>query len=97
MPAKEFLSRFFAREGYKDGVHGLMLSLFMAFYHFIIFANVWEKQGFKENEEAELLIKTEKELGQVNKDLKFWFVNEKLKKISNPLRKNLYKLLQKFA
>ncbi len=38
-PVKEFLSRFFAREGYKDGFHGLMLSLLMAFYHFLIFAN----------------------------------------------------------
>ena len=29
-PVKEFLSRFFAREGYKDGFHGLMLSVLMA-------------------------------------------------------------------
>jgi len=47
-PVKEFLSRFFAREGYKDGFHGLMLSILMAFYHFIVFSYIWEKQKFKQ-------------------------------------------------
>ena len=35
MPMNEFLSRFFAREGYRDGLHGLVLSLLMAFYHLL--------------------------------------------------------------
>src|SRR3989344_3756182 len=39
-PIKEFISRFFAREGYRDGLHGLVLSLLMAFYHLIIFGNI---------------------------------------------------------
>ena len=44
LPFKEFLSRYFAREGYKDGFHGLMLSFLMAFYHFAIFVYIWEKK-----------------------------------------------------
>ncbi len=39
-PAREFLSRYFAREGYKDGVHGLVLSLLLAAYHLVIFAYI---------------------------------------------------------
>src|SRR3989344_3085447 len=39
-PIKEFISRFFAREGYRNGLHGLVLSLLMAFYHLIIFGNI---------------------------------------------------------
>ncbi|HEX8931815.1 MAG TPA: glycosyltransferase family 2 protein, partial [Patescibacteria group bacterium] len=46
LPVKEFLSRYFAREGYKDGFHGLMLALFMAIYHLVIFAYIWEKKKF---------------------------------------------------
>jgi len=40
MPFQEFLRRFFTHEGYKDGLHGLILSLLMGFYHFVIFLKV---------------------------------------------------------
>lgn len=45
-PVEEFLSRFFARHGYKDGLHGLVLSLLMAFYWEVIFAKLWEHEKF---------------------------------------------------
>ncbi|RJR23671.1 glycosyltransferase family 2 protein [Candidatus Microgenomates bacterium] len=47
-PANEFFSRFFAAEGYKDGLHGLVLALLQAFSEFILYLKVWEKKGFKE-------------------------------------------------
>jgi (heptosyl)LPS beta-1,4-glucosyltransferase len=47
-PLNDFMSWFFARKGYKDGFHGLVLALMQAFYHFLVFAFIWEKQGFKE-------------------------------------------------
>lgn len=47
LPMTDFLNNFFAREGYKDGLHGLVLSLLQAFYTFVVFAKVWEKQGFE--------------------------------------------------
>ena len=46
-PTGEFLSRFFAGEGYKDGVHGLALSLLQAFSELVKYLKVWEKEGFK--------------------------------------------------
>lgn len=45
-PFSEFLSRFFDRQAYKDGLHGLVLSLLMAGYWELVFAKIWEKQGF---------------------------------------------------
>lgn len=48
-PKEEFLKRFFAHRGYKDGLHGLVLSLMMAFYWEVVFAKVWErKENFKD-------------------------------------------------
>lgn len=94
-PVKEFLSRFFAREGYKDGLHGLMLSVLMAFYHLIVFAYIWEKQKFKEINDETLLIDTEKELIQSSKELFFWFSKEKTKLIKNPVSKIFHKILRK--
>lgn len=78
-PFKEFLSRFFKREGYKDGLHGLVLSLLMAFYHLVIFLLIWEKEKFKEIEQENIFKETEKEFKKSNSEIRFWFVNEESK------------------
>jgi len=46
-PAEEFFRRFFAEEGWKDGVHGLVLSLLQAFSELVVYLKIWEKQKFK--------------------------------------------------
>lgn len=92
-PFKEFLSRFFAREGYKDGLHGLVLSLLMAFYHLCVFVRIWEKQKFKEMDVDTMMI-LKSEGRQAGKELKYWFKNEKLKTIKNPLNKILMRFLE---
>lgn len=94
-PLDEFLSRFFTREGYKDGFHGLMLSLLMAFYRFIVFALIWEKQGLKEVTDENFLANTTKELKRANKEIMYWTKEEKQKQIKNPIKKNLYKISRK--
>jgi len=94
-PLDEFLSRFFTREGYKDGFHGLMLSILMAIYRFIVFALIWEKQGFKEVKDDNFLKNTAKELKRANKEIMFWTQEEKQKQIKNPVKKNLYKISRK--
>lgn len=90
-PLKEFMTRFFAQEGYKDGFHGLMLSLLMAFYHLCVFAFVWEEQGFEKLEEGNILDKSSREMRAAGKELKFWLRNEKIKNTKNPVRKIIYK------
>ena len=90
-PTKEFLSRFFAREGYKDGLHGLMLSLLMAFYHFIVFAKIWEKKKFISVDE-DIVEGVSEEFGKNEKDLKYWFLKIKTGRSKNPLRKLYLKL-----
>jgi len=94
-PLNEFISRFFARKGYKDGFHGLMLSLLMAFYHFIIFAKLWEKQGFKEYDKEDFLEESEKEFRKAGKEIVFWISKEKLEALKNPLRRGLQRISDK--
>jgi glycosyltransferase involved in cell wall biosynthesis len=91
-PLNEFVSRFFARKGYLDGFHGLMLSFLMAFYHFIIFAYLWEKQGFKEHDKGDFLEETEKEFKKAGKEIVYWISKEKLERIKNPIQRNLQKI-----
>lgn len=94
-PLNEFLSRFFARKGYKDGLHGLILSLLMAFYHLLIFTYLWEKQGFKEYGKDSFLSEVDKELRKDGKDIVYWISKEKLESIKNPIHRNLQKIKNK--
>lgn len=49
-PLSEFLSRYFANEGYKDGLHGLVLSLLQSYSELIKYLRIWEHDKFKEQE-----------------------------------------------
>lgn len=88
-PVGEFLSRFFAREGYKDGFHGLMLSVLMAFYHFIVFANIWEMQKFNDPTDDKFLDEMKSELNKSHQQIRFWSSKERIKQIKNPFKKIL--------
>lgn len=94
-PLSEFLSRFFARKGYRDGLHGLVLSMLMAFYHFIIFCFIWEKKDFIEYNKEDFLGETEKEFKKAGKEVIYWFAKEKLESIKSPLKKAVIRLKNK--
>lgn len=73
-PFREFLSRYFAGQGYKDGVHGLALCFLQAFSEVVLYLKIWQKQGFKSSETKEKEIKAE--FKQVIKELKWWIRKE---------------------
>lgn len=97
MPVKEFISRFFARQGYKDGLHGLMLSLLMSMYHLMIFAYVWEETKFVEAPTEDILSEVEQVSQKIGKDIRYWFVTEKLRYTTSKTKKLLLKLQQKLS
>ncbi len=95
-PLNEFLNRFFAREGYKDGFYGLILSLLMAFYHFLIFVYIWEENNYAQVEGEDFIRNIKIEFGKVYKDISYWFLSIKIKTTKNYSKKMLLKLKRKF-
>ena len=87
LPLKEFLSRYFAREGYKDGLHGLILSMLMSFYHFAIFVYLWEKKGFVEVTNEDLKQELGIELKNAKRELKFWISKNKIEEERDEIKK----------
>lgn len=75
MPVRDFLSVFFAREGFKDGLHGLVLALLQSFYALVVFAKTWEKQGFPSSQEKEFLKAVAQEFKQMGAELRHWLIN----------------------
>lgn len=87
-PLNEFLARFFANQGYKDGLHGLALSLLQALSFLVVYLKVWEKSGFKEQQLN--LSEIKKETDVQSKAIDYWFKNE-----SKGFFKRFTKLLRK--
>lgn len=69
-PMAEFLRRYFADRGYKDGAHGLALSLLQAFSELILYIKVWQNEKFKEQHVS--LKESVKFLSELEKDLDYW-------------------------
>ncbi|MDP3940879.1 MAG: glycosyltransferase family 2 protein [bacterium] len=93
-PLREFLGRFFAREGYKDGYHGLVLSFLMACYHLVVFAYIWEKKRFVDEHESSLpLFKEQVKLAK--KDLSYWLNTSEVAHASNPFVRLFYLIRRK--
>ena len=78
----EFLSRYLAGEGYKDGLHGLVLALLQATSELLVYVKIWEKNKFKEENISPGEIR--EEVGKVFLGLNHWMIAKKLQP-KNPL------------
>ncbi len=97
MPMSEFLSRYFAREGYRDGFHGLVLSVLMAFYHAVIFLHIWEKEKFDEQKGQNVLEGFEEEMKKSGKEIKYWLNAGRVNSEKSFFRKYARKIRNKIS
>jgi glycosyltransferase involved in cell wall biosynthesis len=95
LPMSEFLNRFFAREGYKDGFHGLILALLMGVYYLAIFSYLWEKKGFIEVKDENIIHGLEEEIKKSKKELSYWVNTKEIEQESNILKRTGLKLKRK--
>lgn len=49
-PTAEFVSRYFAGDGYRDGLHGLALAKLQAFSELVLYLKVWQMEKFKKED-----------------------------------------------
>ena len=47
-PSAEFLRQYFANQGYREGLHGLALSLLQSFSELVLYLKLWQQSGFIE-------------------------------------------------
>lgn len=94
-PTAEFLSRFFAGSGYKDGVHGLALSLLQAFSELVLVLKLWEKQGFK----AEKLPMADfgRQMKQLSRETAHWLSASVIKETKSTGKKFCLKVKRKLS
>lgn len=94
-PVSDFVKTYFAQEGYKDGLHGLVLSMLQAFYSFIVFAKLWERGKFREQDIP--LDMVEKEQARAAKEVTYWVLSAKMHETGSVVKRLFYRLLRKYA
>lgn len=97
LPMSEFLGRFFAREGYKDGFHGLILSLLMGLYYLAIFVYIWEKKDFIEVGDKNMIHGLEEETKKIKKELSYWLNTKTIEQERNIIKKTGLKLIRRLG
>lgn len=88
-PTGEFLTRYFMWEGYKDGLHGLALSLLQSFSFLIVQLKLWQNSKFTPVESAHFLDESVSLLRKSHADIMYWYSNKKNenKKFTRTLQK----------
>lgn len=70
---QEFVSRYFAGRGYKDGVHGLVLALLQGFSELVVFTKIWQLENF--NEEQIKLKEAATALKSTQSEINYWIAD----------------------
>lgn len=89
-PTAEFISRYFAGEGYKDGVHGLALAGLQSFSELVLYLKVWQAEKFKES--ALNLNEVGKVMRESEKDIHYWQADSLIKEGSGIIQRIKRKL-----
>lgn len=97
LPLSDFMKTFFLQKGYRDGIHGLVLSMLQAFYMFLVFAKAWEKQGFFERNSKDVLEAIASEFDQISDEMKYWILTVKYQDARNPIKKFIFLLARKIT
>ena len=95
-PLDELIKRLVAEKGYKDGLHGLVLSLLQAFYELVVVVKIWEMGKFKP-EETEVLRKVEKQGKRLQIAFNWWKRELKINETGNQVVKVFNKSLRKLG
>ena len=89
-PTSDFVKTFFAQRGYRDGLHGLVLSLLQSFYALVFFTKVWErKEKFADLTPDNFLSNVIKEFIQAARNIRYWIYESLI--MDNPALKLYYK------
>lgn len=95
-PGSEFITRFFAWEGFKDGLHGLALSLLQAVSFMVVELKIWEEKKFNEVKGPGFIDQVIKIFQKLKSDIFFWHFSQKSQE-NRGLRGILYKIRAKIG
>jgi (heptosyl)LPS beta-1,4-glucosyltransferase len=94
-PVSDFVKIYFAQEGYKDGLHGLVLALLQSFYSLIVFAKLWEKEKFTEKDIH--LSQIASELKRAEREIHYWELTSHINENKSIIDKLVSKVKRRYV
>jgi glycosyltransferase involved in cell wall biosynthesis len=92
-PVSDFVKIFFAQKAYRDGLHGLVLSLLQSFYSFIVFVKLWERNSFREADIS--LPDIGGELGKIRSEIWYWYASARIEESVPGPKRILFKVIRR--
>lgn len=89
----EFVSRFFADDGYRDGAHGFVMAFSQFFYYFQVAVYYWEMKGYPEVTEKEIAHMPSQFFTHALSEVSHWSAVKKI--VTDPISKIKSALLKR--
>lgn len=96
-PLSEFMSRFFAGEGYKDGLHGLILAFLQMFSVMLIYLKVWQHEGQEPKKAGFFTPIWQNIFLEKFKELRYWYLTILIQQEPKKAKRFLLKLSRKLS
>ncbi len=96
-PISEFISRFFAGDGYKDGLHGLVLAFLQMFSIMLVYLKVWQAEGHEPKRPGYLTPIWQKLFLEKFKELQYWYLTVLIQDQPSKAKRFLLKLRRKLT
>lgn len=96
-PIGEFISRFFAGEGYRDGLHGLVLAFLQFFSVMLIYLKVWQHEGHQPQKAGFFTKIWQKIFYEKFKELRYWYLTVLIQSETKKPKRFFLKLKRKLT
>ena len=96
-PLSEFMSRFFAGDGYKDGLHGLVLAFLQMFSVMLIYLKVWQHEGHEPKKAGFFTPIWQNIFIEKFKELRYWYLTVLIQQEPKKAKRFLLKLSRKLS
>lgn len=91
-PVGEFLSRFFAGEGYKDGLHGLVMAFLQFFSILLVYLKVWQAEENPAIKERQFTPLWQKIFRDKFREIHYWYLTTLIQASSSKIQVFFLKL-----
>ena len=96
-PISEFIGRFFAGDGYKDGLHGLVLAFLQMFSIMLVYLKVWQTEGHQPQNANIFTPIWQKIFLEKFKELRYWYLTVLIQSQTSKTKRYFFKLKRRLT
>ena len=92
---QEFISRYFAGDGYKDGMHGFVLSFMQLMYYPLVYFYYWEGIKYEKHSQTDLIAASLNHFKDILLQSNHWIITKKLNPSISRIKQKILSMILK--